>query len=432
MACALSLWFSGVKDVVIVDAVEQGDHASRAMVIHAATLEALDAIGCADPMVERGIKVSAMDYYDRSDTLLMGVDFDGLIGKTRFPFYLLLPQHITEDILSRKLKDVGIPVFRPYKAVGMQEKYGRAVDVSFENGQSITAQYVVGADGSQSAIRQLSKLNFTDPHAIPDKPEDVNTLAQMVIADVTFSEAPTLPNILFGVVSTESFFIFSPLQYPMKDSKDTGGKTVYRIACGVPLTSGPPPSTPSIEYCQDLIEKYGPHSLSCDKIKNKHAVNISDVVWSTRFRTRCAVAESFFAHFGGNNDGAGSPGASVCLIGDAAHIHPPAGGQGMNLGLRDATSLGPAIAAALTAGPSAETDERVRSHMALRRERAVKVIGMTKIMSGAVGMSPAFRDKFSWSPIHIYTIRDWVFWALGKSQWVRQTLAYRFSGLAAP
>jgi 2-polyprenyl-6-methoxyphenol hydroxylase-like FAD-dependent oxidoreductase len=244
----------------------------------------------------------------------------------------------------------------------------------------------------------LSKLNFTDPHAIPDKPEDVNTLAQMVIADVTFSETPTLPNILFGVVSTESFFIFSPLQYPMKDSKD------------------------------------GPHSLSCDKSKNKHAVNISDVVWSTRFRTRCAVAESFFAHFGGSGDngGAGSPGASVCLIGDAAHIHPPAGGQGMNLGLRDATSLGPVIAAALTAGPSAETDEGVRAHMALRRERAVKVIGMTKIMSGAVGMSPAFRDKFSWSPIHIYTIRDWVFWALNKSQWVRQTLAYRFSGLAAP
>jgi 2-polyprenyl-6-methoxyphenol hydroxylase-like FAD-dependent oxidoreductase len=106
-------------------------------------------------MVERGIKVSAMDYYDRSDTLLMGVDFDGLIGKTRFPFYLLLPQHITEDILGQKLKEVGIPVFRPYKAVGMQEneKHGRAVGVSFENGQSITAQYVVGADGSQSAVR---------------------------------------------------------------------------------------------------------------------------------------------------------------------------------------------------------------------------------------------------------------------------------------
>lgn len=389
-----------------------------------------------------------MNYYDRTDSLLMGVDFDGLIGKTNFPFYLLVPQHITEEVLSKKLKELGIPVFRPYKAVGMREnpKDGRSVDVSFENGQSITAQYVVGADGAQSAvcspislgadlmltvaikIRQLSGVGFVDPNAAADEPEDVNTLAQMVIADVTFSEPPTLPSILFGVVSTESFFIFSPLQYPMKDSKDTHGKTVYRIACGVPLSLGPPPSKPSVEYCQELIEKYGPGKLSCDKSKNPYAVDVSDVIWSTRFRTRCAVAESFFTHFGN----AGSPGASVCLVGDAAHIHPPAGGQGMNLGLRDAITLGPVLAAALTAGPSPETDGKVRAHMTLRRDRALKVIGMTKIMSGAVGMSPAVRDRFAWSPIHIYTIRDWVFWFLGKSSWVRQTLAYRFSGLAAP
>jgi 2-polyprenyl-6-methoxyphenol hydroxylase-like FAD-dependent oxidoreductase len=248
----------------------------------------------------------------------------------------------------------------------------------------------------------------------------------MVIADITFAEPPTLPNPFFGVVSTDSFFFASVLQYPVKGSKDSGGKIVYRLACGVPLSSGAPPSKPGVEYCQDLFEKYGPPSLTLAKSKNP----ITDVLWSTRFRTRSAAAESFFTHFGAN--GAGSSGASVCLIGDAAHIHPPAGGQGMNLGLRDATSLGPVIAAALTAGPSAETDEKVRAHMALRRERAVKVITMTKVMSGAVGMSPALRDRFSWSPIHIYTIRDWAFWALGKSQWVRQTIAYKFSGLAAP
>lgn len=95
-----------------------------------------------------------MNYYDHNDSLLMNVDFDGLIGKTNYPFYLLLPQHITEVVLADKLKELGIPVFCPYKAVAMREnlKDGRAVDVSFENGQSITAQYVVGADGAQSAV----------------------------------------------------------------------------------------------------------------------------------------------------------------------------------------------------------------------------------------------------------------------------------------
>lgn len=117
--------------------------------------QALDLIGCADAMVERGIKVTTMNYYDRSFNLLVGVDFNGIIGKTSFPFVLLLPQHITEDILIQKLANVGVPIFRPHKAVGMRKnsKDSQLVDVSFDNGQSITAQYVVGADGSKSAVR---------------------------------------------------------------------------------------------------------------------------------------------------------------------------------------------------------------------------------------------------------------------------------------
>jgi 2-polyprenyl-6-methoxyphenol hydroxylase-like FAD-dependent oxidoreductase len=254
----------------------------------------------------------------------------------------------------------------------------------------------------------------------------------MVIADITFDENPEVPGVFYAVISTESFFALAHLQYPMDGSKDSGGKTVHRLACGVPLSNGPPPSNASVEYCQELIEKYGPVSLSSDKSKNPRAVKVENVVWSTRFRTRYAAADTFFTHFGSSTDEPGATGARVCLIGDAAHIHPPAGGQGMNLGLRDAISVGPVIAAALTEGTSAESDEKVRAHMALRRKRAVKVIGITKFMAGAVGMAPAVRSKFSWSPIHIYTIRDWVVWCLGKSQWVRQTLAYKFSGLEEP
>jgi 2-polyprenyl-6-methoxyphenol hydroxylase-like FAD-dependent oxidoreductase len=255
-------------------------------------------------------------------------------------------------------------------------------------------------------------------------------MAQMVIADVTFSEPPPMPQILYGVVSTESFFVCCPLVYPVKNSKDSQGKTVYRLASGVPTSSGAPPSKPSVEYCQELLEKYGPHSFSRDrKNKNAKTVSVSDVVWSTRFLTRYAVAETFFTYFGGDGP---SSGASVCLIGDAAHLHPPAGGQGMNLGLRDAISVGPIIAASLTAGRSQESEEKVRKHMEARRESALKVIKMTKIMAGAVGMSPALQAKFAWSPIHIYTIRDWAFWAVSKSQWIRERLAFQFSGLASP
>ena len=251
----------------------------------------------------------------------------------------------------------------------------------------------------------------------------------MAIADITFDRNPEVPSAFYSVVSRESFWALIHLQYPMDGSKDSGGKTVHRMMCGVPLSEGAPPSKSSVEYCQELIEKYGPPSLSSDKRRNPKAYKVDSVVWSTRFRTRYAAADHFFTHFGSSTDEASATGARVCLIGDAAHIHPPASGQGMNLGLRDAVSLGPVIAAALRDGSSPETDEKVRAHMAVRRRRAVNVIGITKFMAGAVGMSPVIRSRWSWTPIDISVVRDWVVWALGRSTWVSQKLAYKFSGL---
>ena len=251
----------------------------------------------------------------------------------------------------------------------------------------------------------------------------------MVIADITFDGEPFIQDTFYAVLSPNNFCAIAHLEHPTEGSKDAQGKTIYRLACGVPLSEGEPLSKASVEYCQQLIEKYAARSLSSDKSKNPHAIRVTDVLWSTRFRTRHAAAETFFKQFGSSGSEAGSSGASVCLIGDAAHIHPPAGGQGMNLGLRDGISLGPVIAAALTAGPSPGSDENVRAHMALRRERAVKVIGITKFMAGTMGMSPAVQAKFAWLPMNINTIRDWAFWVLGKSKWVRETLAFKISGL---
>lgn len=151
-------------------------------------------------------------------------------------------------------------------------------------------------------------------------------------------------------------------------------------------------------------------------------------MWYTRFRTRSAIASRFWTRFSGSRN---ELGGMVNLIGDAAHIHPPAGGQGMNLGLRDAITIGPTIAEHMT--HDSHPDSIIESYANLRRERALRVINIAKTMASTVGMSIRASEYHPWLPfIKLNTIRDWVLWTIGKSYYVRRKLAYDFSGLGAP
>ena len=116
--------------------------------------KALESIGCADKLVELGIKAENLNVWDRKAPIFSFSIHEPLSSYTKYSYVLLLPQSKTEEVLEEHLKGLGIEIQRPYKAVGIQgdvDEFGNT-QVSFESGEVVKAQYVIGADGARSAV----------------------------------------------------------------------------------------------------------------------------------------------------------------------------------------------------------------------------------------------------------------------------------------
>ncbi|KIJ62432.1 hypothetical protein HYDPIDRAFT_176531 [Hydnomerulius pinastri MD-312] len=433
LVAALSLLHSGIRDIVIVDAVVQGGNASRAAIVHAATTETLDKIDAANDLVARGIKIEDFYLHNRASELMHGT-FAVLKNHTTHPYTLIIPQNIIEDIYTEKLRNLGVTVHRPHKVIGMKQnaKDMLVTDVVFEDGQTISAKYVIGADGAHSTVRSIAGIGFTDPGG-----ENIeHKLTQMVLADVTFAREPDMKGLFNGVISPDSWFVLiSYTQHFNKDLAKPGepiNGCLYRIGCGVPVKSGAPPSSPPKEYIQDVLNKYGPTFLSSDPAANPNPVAIDQLVWSTRFRTHSAIADRAFTRLGPDAHGAEEGGGVVLLIGDAAHIHSPAGGQGMNLGLRDAVFLGEAVSKHIHASSSSSTSEKgdvdaiLRDYADTRHARALEIIMFTKKYMRFVSLP---YSTYWWMPVSLGTMRDMFMRYVGKFSFLQSQVAWGVSGL---
>ncbi|KAG1875311.1 FAD/NAD(P)-binding domain-containing protein [Suillus tomentosus] len=446
LATALSLLHHGFKHFVVVDAVEQGENTSRALVVHAATLEALDTIDCGEEIVAKGTKARSINIGNRSSKLV-STNLSSLDKHTRHPYALIIPQSLTEYILGEKLKSYGVTVHRPCKVISlkMNEDDDDLTDVVFEDGKTITAKYVIGADGARSVVRQMAGISFTDPKT-GEKGDRITNLAQMVIADIVYEGGDKNDLGFLATMSPESFFLSMPLPNSFNDLLAENGQEVrgqiYRIGAGVPLVDGEIPHSPSKEYLQNLVDRFGPTVLSSDPSVNPSStpVRIKEIIWATRFRTHSAIAEKAFTRLGGDelqgatgaaDNSTTKRGGIILLIGDAAHIHSPAGGQGMNLGIRDAVFLGDALIKhinASTSQPSSiDADYILREFAEERHKRALEVIAFTKNLLSLLGTQD---KKISWLfPISATTVRDWVMWLGGKLSFMQARMAWAMSGL---
>jgi 2-polyprenyl-6-methoxyphenol hydroxylase-like FAD-dependent oxidoreductase len=264
-------------------------------------------LGVTERLRAEGLVVPRFTVRDR-DRALLTVQFDRL--PTRYPYALMIPQNRTEAILGARLRDLGGQVHRPYTVLDLRpHRAGLEVTVGRDGDgppQTIQARYVVGADGMYSIVRERAGIAFAG-----DSYEQA-----FVLADVRMTWALGRDEVML-FFSPDGVMVVAPLP---------GG--THRIVA----TVAEAPEHPSSADVQRLLDTRGPLS---------QPARVEQIAWSSRFRVHHRIADAFRA-------------GSVLLAGDAAHVHSPAGGQGMNTGIQDAVALGQALAD-VVAGSAAET-----------------------------------------------------------------------------
>lgn len=359
LTLAASLLTKGIH-VTLVDRQARGANTSRAAGVNARTLEVLEPLDVTRRLVKEGIEAPRFVIRDGAEVLLT-LDFSGL--DTTYPYTLLAPQSTTERLLLDRVRELGGDVIRP-KDLDTITRDDGGVTATFTDGDVIRARYLVGADGMHSTVRQQAGIRFSGG----------SYEHSFVLADAHLTgDAPTDEVRLFW--ASQGLTVVAPLP-----------NGTFRVVAPVDEA----PEEPAVELVQALLDERGPGGIT-----------VTDVTWGSRFRIHHRVADTYRA-------------GRILLAGDAAHVHSPAGGQGMNLGIQDAVALAEALTSVLDGGPDAVLDD----YAATRRPIAQQVVELTDRLTRLATMPRALRP-----------IRNAMLGIVGRSPRATRALASRLSGL---
>jgi 2-polyprenyl-6-methoxyphenol hydroxylase-like FAD-dependent oxidoreductase len=267
---------------------------SRAFAVHARTLEQLDARGVADQLIGTGIPVSELRFLGNA-----ALDLSRL--PSRFPFVLITPQYETERVLEERARLLGADIRYGSEVTGFTSREDAVeVQVREQDGalRLVRAGWLVGADGMRSTVRETLGMPF------PGK----SVVRSVMLADVRLAESP--PDVVTLNAVGDFFCFIAPF-----------GDGWYRVIAW-DRRNQPPESTPvSLDEVRDVTRQV----LGTD-------FGMRDPRWLSRFHSDERQVPAYRA-------------GRVLLAGDAAHVHSPAGGQGMNTSLQDAANLGWKLAA---------------------------------------------------------------------------------------
>jgi 2-polyprenyl-6-methoxyphenol hydroxylase-like FAD-dependent oxidoreductase len=350
--------------------IDKGDGVAlqtRAIGIHARTLEVLDMMGLAERFVERGQVVHHLRFYSEGRCL---VSLEFARCGSRFGFLLDLPQDQTERLLRDRIAELGGVVEHGAEVTGLTMA-GDAVTAAVRGPggltRTITAGYVVGCDGAHSQVRAELGLTFQGhPYA-----------QDWLLADVRLD---------WDLRADSAHAFFRPdglpvIFFPMRGDR-------WRLT--LPFAGSRDGQAPTLAEIQELTDQRAPRP-----------VTVSDPTWLANFRCHRRSASAYRV-------------GRVLLAGDAVHIHTPAGGQGMNTGITDAHNLGWKLA--LVASGRAP-DALLDSYGTERRPVAEEVLRLTHALVHYGSMSHPVRRR----------VRDIVVPALGRSPVIQRRAVRRLS-----
>jgi 2-polyprenyl-6-methoxyphenol hydroxylase-like FAD-dependent oxidoreductase len=277
----------------IVDRSRARSEHSKALVLWSRSLEMLDDMGGVEAFVAAGIRVRAVSLHGEGQRLLH-LKLDGI--DSSFDYALMLPQSETERLLEDHLHTVGGRVEREVELVGFAADHDGVSATLAHAGhhEIVRCAWLIGCDGAHSTVRHLLGTSFSGA----PEPND------WVLADVRV-RGPLPPDevsIFFHELGILAFFPIS--------------RDRFRVIADVgPAASVAHPNDPTLAEVQALVAARGPVGLE-----------LHDPVWLSGFRIHERKVEDYRR-------------GRVFLAGDAAHIHSPAGGQGMNTGMQDAYNL---------------------------------------------------------------------------------------------
>ncbi|MFF1695112.1 rifampin monooxygenase [Streptomyces sp. NPDC058257] len=352
---ASELRLHGVVVAVLEKSVKPTDQ-SRGQGLHARSVEVMDQRG----LLDRFLAVS--------EKFQVGGLFGGIVKAwperldTAHPYGVATPQPVTERLLDERAVELGTQIRRGCEVVGLSQTEdqteertgdgaGAGVTVELADGTHLRSRYLVGCDGGRSTVRKLLGVDF------PGRPATVETL----LGEMEVTEDPaTIASVVEEVRTTQLRFGAAPSE-----------NGLYRVVVPADGVTEDRAAEPTLDDFKRQLRAHAGTDFGV------HAPR-----WLSRFGDASRQAERYRV-------------GRVFLAGDAAHIHPPTGGQGLNLGVQDAFNLGWKLAAAVAGwAPEGLLD----TYHAERHPVGARVLENTRAQITLLGTDPgatALRELFS-------------------------------------